>query len=105
MSSGFVALRDRAHAVLAERGPLSEDDLVAFVGTERPIFAQEARTAWEYLAAEARRLGRTLVEPPLIDLNALADHVLALEHKPTLALVAERLGIGVVRAGHPDEEV
>ncbi|HTD77580.1 MAG TPA: hypothetical protein VK898_08090, partial [Chloroflexota bacterium] len=44
------------------------DDLVRFVGA-RPIFAQEARLTWAFVDAEARRVGRALAEPILVDAN------------------------------------
>jgi DNA polymerase III epsilon subunit-like protein len=47
------------------------DDLVRFLG-ERPICAQEAHQTWAFLEGEARRAGRTLLAPALVDINQLA---------------------------------
>lgn len=79
------------------------DDLISFLGA-RPIVAQEVALAWQFLASEARRLGRRLLERQLVDANELASRVLELDAKPTLALVAQRLGIAVGRIERPDEE-
>jgi len=79
------------------------DDLLGFLG-DRPIVAQEARQTWQFIVAEARRLGRTLLEPTLIDVNHLAANVFDLAGKPNLAVVAQRLGIGFTRIDQPDEE-
>ena len=75
------------------------DDLVRFLD-ERPICAQEAALAWSFLEAEARRAGRTLRAPALVDVNQLAGG----SGKPTLGLVARRLGIGFTRIEDADEE-
>ena len=79
------------------------DDLISFLG-ERPLVAQEVALAWEFLASEAQRLGRHLPERQLVDVNQLAHRVLELDAKPTLALVAGRLGIPIGRIEQPDEE-
>ncbi|HLZ25877.1 MAG TPA: hypothetical protein VKV73_00985 [Chloroflexota bacterium] len=79
------------------------DDLVAFLGA-RPVLAQDARLTWSFVRAEARRAGRVLAEPPLVDANGLATRWLNLQSKPTLALVAAHLGIGTLSLTRPDEE-
>jgi DNA polymerase III epsilon subunit-like protein len=79
------------------------DELLTFLG-ERPIAAQDARLAWAFLSTAARRVGRALVEPVLIDVNDLASRVLGQTSKPTLGLVAARLGISTGRIGQPEEE-
>ena len=79
------------------------DDLVRFLGT-RPVLAQDARLTWAFVSAEARRAGRVLAEPLLVDANEIATRLLALKGKPTLALVAAHLGIGTVRITRPEEE-
>jgi DNA polymerase III epsilon subunit-like protein len=79
------------------------DDLVSFFGS-RPIFAQDARLTWAFVDAEARRVGRTLAEPLLVDANEAATRLLDLESKPTLALVAAHLGIASLRIDRSDEE-
>jgi DNA polymerase III epsilon subunit-like protein len=75
------------------------DDLLHFLD-ERPICAQEAALAWSFLEAEARRAGRALRAPALVDVNQLAGG----SGKPTLGLVARRLGIGFTRIEDADEE-
>jgi hypothetical protein len=80
------------------------DDLVRFLAA-RPIVAQDARLTWGFIDAEARRLGHVLADRVLIDANELATHVLELRGKPTLALVAAHLDIGMHRSPRPDEEV
>jgi len=79
------------------------DDLVRFLGA-RPIFAQDARLTWAFVDAEARRVGRALAEPILVDANEASTRLLELESKPTLALVAAHLGIGSVQIGRSDED-
>jgi DNA polymerase III epsilon subunit-like protein len=79
------------------------DELVRFLGA-RPIFAQDARLTWAFVEAEARRMGRVLAVPMLIDANEAATRLLDLESKPTLALVAARLGIGSLQVDRADEE-
>ncbi|MGI9146057.1 MAG: GIY-YIG nuclease family protein [Chloroflexota bacterium] len=79
------------------------DDLVRFLDT-RPVFAQDARLTWAFVSAEARRVGRVLAEPLLLDANETATRLLHLKGKPTLALVAAHLGIGSVRITQPEEE-
>jgi DNA polymerase III epsilon subunit-like protein len=79
------------------------EDLVRFLGT-RPIFAQEARLSWAFVDAEARRVGRALAEPILVDANEASSTLLDLASKPTLALVAAHLGIGSLEIGRSDEE-
>jgi DNA polymerase III epsilon subunit-like protein len=103
---GYVAQR-------AGLAPDTLDELPPFVSIvadlerfldRRPICAQEARHAWQFLCSEARRVGRALREPLLVDVNELADLVLGLDAKPTLALVAQRLGIAFTRIEQADEE-
>lgn len=79
------------------------DDLVRFLG-KRPVLAQDARLTWAFVSAEARRLGRVLAEPLLVDANEIATRVLELSGKPTLALMAAHLGIGTLRITRPEEE-
>ncbi len=79
------------------------DDLERFLG-QRPICAQEAQSSWAFLRAEARRLGRALAEPLLLDVNDLAVRLLELPGKPTLALVAQRLRVGFTHLEQADEE-
>lgn len=101
----YVAERAGLEAAQLEDLPPFESivaDLEAFLG-ERPIWAQEAQRAWQFVAGEARRAGRTLREPALFDVNELALG-LGLETKPTLALVARKLGVGFTRIEHADEE-
>jgi DNA polymerase III epsilon subunit-like protein len=78
-------------------------DLERFLG-ERPILAQDAHLTWAFVDAEARLNGRLLAEPPLLDVNDLASTRLELNTKPTLGLVAARLGIGSVNLTQTDEE-
>jgi DNA polymerase III epsilon subunit-like protein len=93
-------------AMLEDLPPFADvlDDLLRFLAA-RPIFAQDARLTWAFIEAEARRLGRTMAEPPLVDANEVASAVLSLSGKPNLALVAARLDIGAVQPGRPDEDV
>jgi DNA polymerase III epsilon subunit-like protein len=79
------------------------DDLVRFLGA-RPVLAQDARLTWEFVSTAARREGRVLAEPLLVDANEIATRLLDLKGKPTLALVAAHLGIGTVRITRPEEE-
>jgi hypothetical protein len=79
------------------------DDLVRFLGT-RPVFAQDVRLTWAFVSAEARRVGRVLAEPLLIDANEIATRLLEWQGKPTLALVAAHLGTSAVRITRPEEE-
>jgi DNA polymerase III epsilon subunit-like protein len=79
------------------------DELVRFLGT-RPVIAQDARLTWAFIEAEARRLGQVLPDRVLIDANELATQLLDLRSKPTLALVAAQLEIGMHRVPRPDEE-
>jgi DNA polymerase III epsilon subunit-like protein len=79
------------------------DELEAFLG-QRPICAQEAALAWSFVNAEARRAGRVLRAPELLDVNDLADRVLDLRAKPSLGLVAQQLGISSVHLDRADEE-
>ncbi len=74
--------------VLDELPPFASilDDLVRFLGT-RPVFAQDARLTWAFVSAEARRSGRVLAEPLLVDANELATRVLDWKGKPTLTPV------------------
>jgi DNA polymerase III subunit epsilon len=80
------------------------DDLLAFLDDTDAVCAQEAALAWDYLEHEARRLGRTLRPPALLDVNDLADLLLELPTKPSLPLIAGHLGIGVVHEGAPEDE-
>jgi DNA polymerase III epsilon subunit-like protein len=91
--------------VLQELPPFEAifDDLERFLG-QRPICAQEAQQCWAFLRAEARRLGRALAEPLLLDVNDLAVRLLKLPGKPTLSLVARRLDVGFTRLEQADEE-
>jgi DNA polymerase III epsilon subunit-like protein len=79
------------------------DQFEAFLGS-RPVLAQDAALTWEFLEAEARRLGRVLVEPRLIDFNDLAAERLQLKGKPSLSVVAGQLGVASVRVTHVEEE-
>jgi DNA polymerase III epsilon subunit-like protein len=79
------------------------DDLERFLGN-RPLLAQDVALTWEFLAAEARRLERILVQPTLLDFNSLAHARLQLAGKPSLSVVAARLGLGSVSVGHAEEE-
>jgi DNA polymerase III epsilon subunit-like protein len=79
------------------------DDLLQFLG-QQPILAQDVQLTWAFVAAELRRLGRHVVDPPLVDLNQLAQERLELSGKPALALVAAQLGISSVHITQPDEE-
>ncbi len=79
------------------------DDLVRFLDA-RPVVAQDARLTWGFIEAEARRLGQVLPERILIDANELATHILDLRRKPTLALVAAQLDVGMHRVPRPAEE-
>jgi DNA polymerase III epsilon subunit-like protein len=79
------------------------DDLVRFFGT-RPVLAQDARLTWSFLDAEARRAGRALNTPLLIDVNQLATRLLDLTGKPSLGLVAAQLGISALELARPEEE-
>ncbi|MBV9327349.1 MAG: hypothetical protein JO352_26705 [Chloroflexi bacterium] len=90
---------------LRDLPPFTEvvDDLERFLGS-RPVLAQDAGLTWDYLAAEARRQGRILVQPDLIDFNDLATERLPLKGKPSLSVVAAQLGIGSVHVAHVDEE-
>jgi DNA polymerase III epsilon subunit-like protein len=102
----YVAERARLeHAVIDELPSFESvaDDLLAFLG-ERPVVAQEAGTTWAFVEQELRRSGRVPPTLSLIDVNALADLLLELPGKPTLASVAQHLGIGVVHVGEPEDE-
>src|SRR5437879_203544 len=92
-------------ALLDDLPPFADvlDDLVGFLA-KRPIFAQEARLTWAFVEAEARRSGRAMAEPCLVDANEIASDVLGLSSKPNLARVAARLGIGAGQPGRPDED-
>ena len=92
-------------AALDDLPPFADvlDDLVRFLGS-RPIFAQDARLTWAFVDAEARRIGRVLAEPILVDANEAATRLLDLASKPTLALVAAHLSIGTVQIDRSDEE-
>ena len=79
------------------------DELARFLG-ETPVLAQDAQLAWEFVDAAARRLERVLVRPRLIDVNELASQLLALSSKPSLVIVAAKLGIGSVHVARVDEE-
>jgi DNA polymerase III epsilon subunit-like protein len=79
------------------------DDLTRFFD-RRAVLAQDAALTWEFIAVEARRLGRTLAQPRLIDFNDLASERLALRGKPSLSVVAAQLGIGSVHVARVDEE-
>jgi DNA polymerase-3 subunit epsilon len=103
---GYVAQRAGIAPEMLNGLPLFESivaDLVRFLD-QRPICAQEARRAWQFLCNEARRVGRALREPLLVDVNELADVALGLDAKPALALVAQHLGIGFTRIEQADEE-
>jgi DNA polymerase-3 subunit epsilon len=103
---GYVLERTRLDVeTLADMPTFSEvlDELLAFLD-ERAVCAQEAQATWAYVVGDARRCGRTLAEPALIDFNDLAERVLDVPGKPTLSLVAEQLGVGVVQMGRPDDE-
>ncbi|MBV8717370.1 MAG: hypothetical protein JOZ65_20090 [Chloroflexi bacterium] len=78
-------------------------DLKRFLG-DRPILAQDVHLTWAFLAAESRRHGLALAEPILLDANDLATSYLSLKGKPTLALVAAELGIGVTTVTTTAEE-
>lgn len=77
--------------------------LLEFLG-ERPIWAQEPRLAWSYLAADSRRAGVLLPTPVLLDVNAVAARLLPLPGKPTLAAIAALLKVNYVHVGEPAEE-
>jgi DNA polymerase-3 subunit epsilon len=79
------------------------DAFVEFLG-DRPVVAQDAQIAWDFVDAEARRVDRVIPRPALIDANDLATRVLRLETKPTLSAVAASLGISVGRIAQADEE-
>lgn len=79
------------------------DDLVRFLGT-RPVLAQDARLAWDFVDAAARRESRVLAQPRLIDANQVVMRLFKWTSKPTLALAAAHLGIGTVRITRPEEE-
>ena len=92
-------------AVLDDLRPFASvvDALIRFFG-RRPIVAQDAALTWAFVDAEARRCERVLAEPTLADVNDLATRLLQLGGKPTLARVAARLGVSVVRMTEPEEE-
>ncbi|MDQ3810512.1 MAG: exonuclease domain-containing protein, partial [Chloroflexota bacterium] len=79
------------------------DALLEFL-EDRPIVAQEAHAAWAFVLAEARRLGRALADPTLVNLEELADRVLAPRTKPTLAVLARRFDLGFTRIENADEQ-
>jgi DNA polymerase III epsilon subunit-like protein len=79
------------------------DDLMHFLGT-RPLLAQDAQLAWEFVQAEARRVDTILPDRVVLDANQIATHLLRLNRKPSLALVAAHLGIGTIDIARPDEE-
>ncbi len=79
------------------------DDLARFLD-RRPVLAQDATLTWEFVDAEARRLGRILRQPELLDFNELASARLQLRGKPSLSLVAAQLGIGSAHVARVDEE-
>ena len=102
---GYVAERlGTARELFEELPPFASiaDELVGFLGA-RPLVAQDARLTWAFVKAEARRAGHLLADPPLIDANELATRLLDLEGKPSLALVAARLGIGTIRVPSPEK--
>jgi hypothetical protein len=102
----YVAARLGAEPAVLEDAPTFADvlpDLRRFLG-DRPVIAQDAALTWALLEAAARALAEPWPALSLLDLNLLAVNRLALPTKPTLALVAARLGIGVGRIAHPDEE-
>jgi DNA polymerase III epsilon subunit-like protein len=78
------------------------DDLIEFLGA-RAVLAQEARIAWGFVEAEARRIERVVPGLALLDVNVLAGQV-APGKKPTLATIASKLGIAAVDLARPDEE-
>ena len=78
-------------------------DLVAFL-EERPVFAQDVRLAWDFLDIEARRVNQTLPALELLDFNQLAMQHLDVEGKPSLAVVAARLGVPVLDVQRPEDE-
>jgi DNA polymerase III epsilon subunit-like protein len=103
----YVLARVGVSAEVLEELPTFEaifDELERFRG-QTPISAQEAQLAWAFLSAEAHRLGRAMAEPLLLDVNELASRLLDVPGKPTLALIAQRLGLGFTRLEDADEEV
>jgi DNA polymerase III epsilon subunit-like protein len=102
----YVAERAGVEPEVLNAQPLFADvveDLARFLG-ERPVLAQDARLTWAFLDAEARLDGRLVAEPPLLDVNDLASVQLELNSKPTLGLVAARLGISSLSLTQTDEE-
>jgi hypothetical protein len=79
------------------------DDLQRFL-IGRALLAQEAGLAWAFLDAEARRIGRVLAVPELLDLNAMVAATPALRGKPTLAAIARHFGLSPGRIEDPREE-
>ncbi len=77
--------------------------LAAFFA-ECPVVAQQAELAWEYMGAEMRRIGLAVPACPLVDLNRLADDLLDLPAKPTLATVARACGLGTLVLRHVEAE-
>src|SRR5215831_14867783 len=103
----YVLARVGVSAEVLEELPTFEgifDELERFRG-HQPICAQEAQLAWAFLSAEAHRLGRAMAEPLLLDVNELASRLLDVPGKPTLGLIAQRLGLGFTRLEDADEEV
>jgi DNA polymerase III epsilon subunit-like protein len=102
----YVAERAGVESEVLNAQPLFGDivdDLERFLGV-RPMLAQDVQLTWSFIAAEARLHGHLLAEPPLLDVNDLASARLELNTKPTLGLVAARLGIGSVNLTQTDEE-
>lgn len=71
---------------------------------DRAVVAQEARLAWAFLEAEARRADRTLPRVPLVDLTSWAAAHLPLLRKPTLSAIAAHLGAAGPDALTMDDE-
>jgi DNA polymerase III epsilon subunit-like protein len=103
---GYVLARIGAEAATLEGQASFADiaDALARFILQRAIVAQDARLTWSFVDAEFRRLGRTVREPPLVDINELATTCLALAHKPTLSTVAARLGVPTGHIAQADEE-
>src|SRR5207248_5989733 len=103
---GYIAQRTRLGLEDLDALPTFDqvlDEFLEFLA-DRPVCAQDVLTTWAFIEREARRAGRTLRTPVLLDINALADALLDFPGKPTLSLIAERLAIGVVHVGQPTDE-
>jgi DNA polymerase III subunit epsilon len=102
----YVAERIRVDPSAAAEWPPFDAvaaELAAFLRQE-PICAMEAGSAVAFVRHELERAGCEPAARPVYDLGRLAERLLPLAGKPTLASIAQQTGVNALHPGRPDDD-